>query len=117
MKAITKYLVMMIAMLAMSISLPSCGDDVDAITVTNDSGSVVLNRFRIVFLNASSETLQDKEYGTFSPGDSHTVEIPTGAAEYYMACYKSKWYFSPNYSVSVTKNKLTYDGIDQWRSN
>lgn len=116
MKAITKYLVMMIAMLAMSISLPSCGgDDVDAITVTNDSGSVVLNRFRIVFLNASNETLQDKEYGTFSPGDSHTVEIPTGAAEYYMAYYKSKWYFSPNYSVSVTKNKLTYDGIDQWR--
>lgn len=118
MKAITKYLVMMIAMLAMSISLPSCGgDDVDAITVTNDSGSVVLNRFRIVFLNTNGETLQDKEYGTFSPGDSHTVEIPTGAEEYYMAAYNSRWYFSPNYSVSVTKNKLTYDGIEQWRSN
>ena len=106
----------MVLLLAMSSS--SCDpDDFETITVTNNSGSYVLNRFRIVFLNAGGETLQDKEYGTFSPGDSHTVEIPTGAAEYYMATYKSKWYFSPNYSVSVTKNKLTYDGIDQWRSN
>ena len=118
MKTFTKYLMVMIAMMAMCVSLSSCGgDDPDCITVTNNSGSYVLERFRIVFLNTSGETLQDKEYGTFSPGDSHTVEIPTGADEYYMATYSGKWYFSPNYSVSLKKNKLTYDGIQQWRSN
>ncbi len=93
------------------------GDDQDVLTVTNDTGSRTLQRFRIVFLTGNGETLIDREYGTFSPGDRISAEIPIGAEEYYMATYLNAWYFSPNYPASITDNVLTYDGVGQWRSN
>ena len=110
---------MMLVMLALSVSFVSCSDDDDTpsvITVSNNS-TYTLNRFRVVFVTEKGETLTDKEYGTLSPDDKITAEIPTGAAEYYMATYINRWYFSPNYSISITNNKLTSAVVGEWMSN
>ncbi|MBQ6965717.1 MAG: BACON domain-containing protein [Bacteroidaceae bacterium] len=87
------------------------------VTITN--GSVyTLERFRVVFLNSRFEKLTDRDFGTLSPGSSVTVDIPTGATEYYMATYSgSTWYFSPNYTVDYTTLNLTTDEIGNWSAN
>lgn len=117
-KSKLSYVVMLLVMMAMPF-LAACSDDDDeaVLTVTNDTGSMTLSRFTIVFVNHLGETLTDREYGTFSPGDRISAEIPIGAEEYYMGTYLNAWYFSPNYPASITNNVLTYDGVGQWRTN
>ena len=118
-KSKLSYVVMLLVMIAMPF-LAACSDDDDeaVLTVTNDTGSMTLSRFTIVFVNHLGETLTGREYGTFSPGDRISAEIPIGAEEYYMGFVLSgRWFVSPNYPVSITNNVLTYDGVEQWRSN
>lgn len=86
--------------------------------VISNNGVTTLQRFRVVFLNAKREILTDKDFGTLAPGESITANIPTGATEYYMATYLySKWFFSPNYEVSIISLKLSEAEIGQWTSN
>ena len=87
------------------------------VTVTN--GSIyTLERFRIVFLNARNEKLTDRDFGTLAPGNNISVDIPTGATEYYMATYLyNTWFFSPNYGVNYTSLNLTSDEIGNWATN
>ncbi len=100
--------------------ITSCNKDDDdpqpqTVTITNKTGSITLKSFRVVFVNGKGETLTDRDYGTFNPDDEVSAEIPTGAEEYYMATFlNSRWFFSPDYSVSITTNKLTSDGVGQW---
>lgn len=115
-----KFLSMMLVMLALSVSFVSCSDDNDdtpaIITISNNS-TYTLNRFRVVFVTEKGEKLTDKEYGTLSQDDKITAEIPAGAAEYYMATYINTWFFSPNYPISITNNKLTSDVVNEWMTN
>ena len=118
-KSKLSYVVMLLALMMAVPFLAACSNDDDdqaVLTVTNKTGSMTLSRFRIVFLTGKGETLTDREYGTFSPGDRVSAEIPIGAEEYYMATYLNAWYFSPNYPVSITDNVLTYDGVGQWQN-
>ena len=77
--------------------------------------SITLNRFRVVFSNSKGEKLIDYEYGDFLPKKSISITIPTGAVEYYVATYSDKWYFSPDYQVSVTTLSLNDSSI--WYTN
>ena len=87
------------------------------VTVTNNS-IYVLERFRVVMLNSKMETLTDRDFGTLSPGNSVTMDIPTGATEYYMATYLySTWFFSPNYDIQYSSLSLSTDEIGGWKSN
>ena len=115
-------------MAVMSVGLASCGDDekekddivkpdppiTNVVTIVNHM-SQTLNRFRVVFSNSKGEKLFDQEYGDFLPNKSISVTIPAGAVEYYVATYSSKWYFSPDYQVSVTS--LTLDDSSIWYVN
>lgn len=118
-KSKLSYVVMLLVLMMAVPFLAACSDDDDeaVLTVTNDTGSRTLQRFKIVFLTGNGEILIDREYGTFSPGDRISAEIPIGAEEYYMGTYLNAWYFSPNYPASITNNVLTYDGVGQWRTN
>lgn len=118
-KSKLSYVVMLLALMMAVPFLAACSNDDDdqaVLTVTNGTGSMTLDRFTIVFVNHLGETLSGREYGTFSPGDRISAEIPIGAEEYYMATYLNAWYFSPNYPVSITDNVLTYDGVGQWQN-
>ncbi len=87
------------------------------VTITNSS-TYTLPRFRVVFLNARSESLVDQDYGTLSPGRTIHADIPTAAKEYYMATYmNSKWFFSPNYDISYTTLNLSTAEVGGWSSN
>ena len=87
---------------------------ISSVTIVNHM-SQTLNRFRVVFSNSKGEKLFDQEYGDFLPNKSISVTIPAGAVEYYVATYSSKWYFSPDYQVSVTS--LTIDDSSIWYVN
>lgn len=87
---------------------------ISSVTIVNHM-SQTLNRFRVVFSNSKGEKLFDQEYGDFLPNKSISVTIPAGAVEYYVATYSSKWYFSPDYQVSVTS--LTLDDSSIWYVN
>ena len=77
--------------------------------------STPLSRFRVIFRNSKGDILFDQDYGDFHPGDYFSVTIPTGAVEYYVATYSGKWYFSPDYQVSVTTLSLNDSSI--WYTN
>lgn len=115
-----KALALLLALMVLPF-MASCSDDDDptsSMLVITNSSTVTLERFRVVFWTERGETLTDREYGTFAPGETTTVEIPIGASEYYMATYSSGyWFFSPNYSVSITNNRLTDSTIGEWRTN
>lgn len=87
------------------------------VTITNNS-TRSLYRFRVVFMNSKYEKLTDRDFGTFDPGRTISVEIPTGATEYYMATYlNSMWFFSPNYDVSFYNLNLSTSEIGNWSTN
>lgn len=84
------------------------------VTITN-STIYTLKRFTVHFLNSRMEELPDRDFGTLSPNSTITADIPTGAAEYYMAFYDSRWWFSPNYSIEDSEMVIT--DIGQWTAN
>ena len=87
------------------------------ITITNNS-TYSLYRFRVVFLNSRLELLTDRDCGTFDPGATVTVDIPTAATEFYMATYlNNRWFFSPDYDVTYTDLRLTTGEINNWSSS
>ena len=131
MKLLSKWNVLTFALVAMMcIGMSSCSksdSDPDPeppipssptrITVTNN-GTYTLERFRIIFLNSSRESLTDKDCGTLAPHDQASAPIPTAANEYYMATYIfGNWFFSPYYSISYSNLSITDAEIGQWRSN
>lgn len=88
---------------------------ISSVTIVNNMSSTTLYRFRVVFSNSKGETIFDQEYGDFLPYDYISVKIPTGAVTYYLATYDEKWYFSPDYQVSVTS--LSLNDSSTWTSN
>lgn len=84
------------------------------ITITNSS-TYEFDRFTVHFINARNEELDTRDYGTLYPNSSITSNIPTGAVEYYVAFYESRWYFSPNYSIEETDLVIT--NSSRWTYN
>lgn len=84
------------------------------ITITNSS-TYEFDRFTVHFINARNEELNTRDYGTLYPNSSITSDIPTGAVEYYVAFYDSRWYFSPNYSIEDTDLVIT--NSSRWTYN
>ncbi|MBP3473033.1 MAG: hypothetical protein J6K41_12560 [Paraprevotella sp.] len=127
------FRLMMLCMTALVLPIAtSCSDDDDDMTpnipeqptpsntvyITNGTGSISFQRFRVAFLTANGETLTNKEYGTVNVGESITATIPTGATQYYMGTVlNGKYFFSPNYPVSITNIKVSYDELMEWRAN
>lgn len=120
-----KYYSIMLVMLVCCVGFASCSDDDDddnstsnEVKITNLTGSISFQSFRIVFLTANGETLINKDYGTVNNGESVSATIPTGATEYYMGTkINNIYFFSPNYPVSINNLKISYDEVAQWRSN
>lgn len=97
---------------------PSQTVSANEVRITNNTGSISFNSFRVVFVTANDEILTNKDYGTVNMGESITAPIPTGATEYYVGTKMSgKYFFSPNYPVSIKDLRVTYDEVMQWRSN
>ena len=87
------------------------------VTIKNNS-TLSLNRFTIVFVNNRMEEIDNRDFGTFDPGQTISYDIPTGATEYFMAMYAySKWWLSANYNVSDTNLSLTKSIIGTWTSS
>ena len=84
------------------------------VTITNKT-TYTLKRFTVHFVNSRLEELPDRDFGTVDPNSTVSADIPTGATEYYMAFYDSRWWFSPNYSIEYTENLIT--SVDKWTSN
>ena len=63
------------------------------------------------------EELSRRDFGSLYPGGKIEADIPTGATEYYMATYASRWYFSANYSIDITRMTLTTAEVDNWSAN
>ena len=120
----SKWNVLAIALIAMmSVGLSSCGggdDDGDipqrvdppvstGITITNNS-TMSFDRFTVIFLNDEKQRVDQKDYGTVSPGESVNAPIATGATQYLiMIYYYGEYYLSPYYKVSATSLSLTDD--------
>lgn len=121
MKRLKKLSYLLGILMVTTFLITSCNKDDDpkpqTVTIINKTGSITLKSFRVVFINGKGETLTDRDYGTFNPDDEVTAEIPTGAEEYYMATKQNNsWFFSPDYAISITTNKLTTDGVGEWTS-
>ena len=86
------------------------------VTITNNS-SYTLQRFTVHFVNSRMEELSTRDFGSLYPGGRIEADIPTGATEYYMATYASRWYFSANYSIDITRMNLTTAEVDNWTAN
>ena len=86
------------------------------VTITNNS-TYTLERFTVHFVNARMEELSTRDFGSLYPGGKIEADIPTGATEYYMATYASRWYFSANYSIDITRMTLTTAEVDNWSAN
>lgn len=87
------------------------------VNISNNS-TYTLERFTVHFINSRLEELSSRDFGTLYPGGSISVDIPTGATEYYMATYLgSRWYFSANYAVEYTDMNLTAAEVGNWSAN
>lgn len=109
----------------LSFSLSSCGDDkedepsavVGVVTITNTS-TYTLSNFIVNFTNDDHEVITREQKGTVKPKDKVTVEIPIGATKYYMGTtVNGKYFFSPDYSVSVRNQILTDQIVGNWTAN
>ncbi|MGN1217540.1 MAG: BACON domain-containing protein [Phocaeicola sp.] len=78
------------------------------ITITNNS-SYSFYRFTVLFMNSRMESIEDRDFGTLTPGQTITCDIPSGATEFCMAMYSTNngWLFTANYDVSNTNISLT----------
>ena len=84
------------------------------VSITNSTINT-LQRFTVHFLNSRLEELPDRDFGTLYPNSTVSADIPSGAAEYYMAFYEySRWWFSPNYSIEDSEMVIT--DISKWTS-
>ena len=119
-------LVSMFAILAtMTFGFSSCQKNSDEpenqVKVTNATGSMTLRAFTFKFFNASGERLKSSDVGVVSPGDSRTMEIPSGAASWRVGAYvNDEWEFkiSPEYSISTKTLNLSYGDVhDGWTIN
>lgn len=87
------------------------------VTITNSS-TYTLERFTVVMCNAKYETFSQQDFGTFYPGNTITMPIPTGATQYYMGTYlNGKWFVSPDYDIQFTNLTLSTSEIGQWKAN
>lgn len=86
------------------------------VTITNGS-TYTLERFTVHFINSRLEELSARDFGTLYPNSTISADIPTGATEYYMATYSSKWFFSANYSIEYTNMVLTTAEVGNWSAN
>lgn len=89
-----------------------------SVNVTNNTGSLSLNSFTIVFINRADEVLGKKDFGDLNPGNSASMSIPVGAERFYMGAYVnhgSDFLFSPYYYLDqVTSLSITYDMVQTW---
>lgn len=84
------------------------------VTITN-STNYTFKRFTVHFVNSRMEELPDRDFGTLYPNSTITADIPSGATEYYMAFYESRWRFSPNYSIEDSEMVIT--DVGKWTAN
>ena len=109
----------MLCMFVLALGLTSCNKEEVAlqVRVTNNS-SYSLSTFRITFENAYSEVLSRREFGDFVPNQTVTMEIPVGAARYYLSTYANGYtFFSPYYEAKITNLVLTSDMVSAWTTN
>ena len=79
-------------------------------------GFVLRERFTVIFWNDDKETITNKEYGTFSQGETKNIDIPAGATQYYMGTYMyGSWFVSPTYKLAGYQTlSLTSDMVNSW---
>ena len=79
---------MLLLMLVTTFSFAACSDDDDengsGLVITNSS-TYTLQRFRVVFITAQGETLSDREYGTFYPGEKQEIPLPVSPLTLFAA--------------------------------
>ena len=91
------------------------------VKVVNETGSLTLRSFTFKFFSATGEILRSTDVGTFNPGETKTMDIPTGTASWRVGAYiNDDWNFaiSPEYTISTKTLKLTYGDVhDGWQYN
>lgn len=111
--------------LTMGFTMTSCSDDDDdepsatvgKVTIINSS-TYTLSDFRVNFVNDGDELITRELKGTVKPKDQITVDIPIGATKYYMGTTMSgRTFWSADYSVSVKKQVLTDQTVNNWKTN
>lgn len=81
-----------------------------------NGSTYTLERFTVIFWNDDKETITNKEYGTFSQGETKNIDIPAGATQYYMGTYMyGSWFVSPTYKLAGYQTlSLTSDMVNSW---
>ena len=90
-----------------------------SVRVTNNTGSLALNSFTIKFFNRGGEQVGNKDFGDLNPGNSVSMNIPTGAVVWYVGAFinhGADWRVSPNFYFEddIYNVSLSFDDVQQW---